>query len=524
MNRPCSPPPNTQPSVLAWQGSPNHELRAQILAAARNRTSSPRTIAPNLIFCNRADDMRCVLSSACLAGPKAFYPTQRPPSPPPVRAVPQQLKPRRTSSTKSNSSAGCASSLRRPRHNGSTASSTCSASSLLSARSTNALGGPAANAVASGSSRAALADKPAVVQPNGIGTAALRPSSTTTGDENSWNLAQILSEVDARMAARRGNSFQTVAPLAAAPAHRTAKGKGRALQRSVSADRLPFHSSAGRTRKFDLVEANALERRLDDVAEHPRPIDLDRPARPPVGKRLKRSTSSGTAPTRRRSRSPSWEVEEPSSGSAYDDDGIDWQRTVELLTPPAVGVPDLAPSRLQPAPVLPTSLHANPAPSPHALPAAAQQYTRSPPKARGSPQKRKVPPSPLKQTTSMDYSTSSPTVSHLALSQDRASSSQTGCVRLGMGRAASIVTGGSRLARFRPPFKPPSQVAAPAQPASVHGAKVCASPRPPIATQPVVMGDEPADEDTSFDSFDGMLASLEGSGQLNEVYRLLDGG
>jgi hypothetical protein len=174
--------------------------------------------------------------------------------------------------------------------------------------------------------------------------------------------------------------------------------------------------------------------------------------------------------------------------------------------------------------VLPTSLHANPAPPTHALPAAAQRYTRSPPKARGSPQKRKVPPSPLKQTTSMDYSTSSPTVSHLALSQDRASSSQTGCVRLGMGRAASIVTGGSRVARFRPPFKPPSQVAAPAQPTSVHGAKVYASLPPPIATQSVVMGDEPADEDTSFDSFDGMLASLEGSGQLNEVYRLLDGG
>lgn len=212
----------------------------------------------------------------------------------------------------------------------------------------------------------------------------------------------------------------------------------------------------------------------------------------------------------RRSRSPSWEVEDPSSGSAYDD-GIDWKRTIELLTPPAanaLGAPLSIPAR--PKAASPSSVY----------PTVAQAHAQSPPRTRTtvSPQKRKVPPSPLKQTTSSDYSTSTPSVSNIATSQDKIGSSQTGSVRLGMGRATRIVGGGSgnsgRVTRFRPPFKPPSQAAA---------APACASRQPHVSTQSVVTAEEMADEDTSFDSFDGMLASLEGSGELNEVYRLLDG-
>lgn len=40
---PAQPPLCTQPSVLAWQGSPDHKLRAQILAAARERASPSLT-------------------------------------------------------------------------------------------------------------------------------------------------------------------------------------------------------------------------------------------------------------------------------------------------------------------------------------------------------------------------------------------------------------------------------------------------------------------------------------------------
>lgn len=432
---------------------------------ARPTTSSeikssplPESVRPPCSFNDlnksRADELDILPTP----GPEAFYPTQAPPTrPSAVVASTSKLKPRGSTSLKSTSSA----SQKRPRHNASASSSSSSSANpstdLIIGDACSSKGNPAAPIVWDEHAR--------------------------SGDENNWNLAQILSEVDARMAARR-RSTPAVAPVptphaSAAPT----KARNRPLSRSLSADRLPIGGSNARRNKSIS--------RLGDVEE-------DRREEMGVAsKRIKRSTSSGDP--RLRSRSPEWDL--------LAGEGLkDWRmstpskmdRTSASSTsrsrPPSAPAPPHASTSRQPVLQESFGLQRRPTPLPE---------IRSP---LVSPRKRTLPPSPLKPPATNCSGSDSQSTSVFRPNTQK----QRGPARLGTRPSLSVSSMSNRgPARFRPPFKRPSP------PAS-----------PPEQQQPAPASDTDrsmGEEDTSFDSFDGMFSALTGTAELEEVLRLVDG-